>query len=383
MFYFLHNLLRETLIQAGTYRYVRVLQYVTFRTIFAALTAFVITAYLGPVLIRILKNRHVRDRDHTTDPADITALRQGKKLTPTMGGLLILLALLVAAGLWADLGNYYVRVGLFVILWLGALGFADDYLKLTRPESDGLKMRTKFLFQIGLGLLVGYFLWVYACRADAAAIAARGTAADGTKFAPLFSHHLLQMSIFTFILMAMVVIVATSNAVNLTDGLDGLAIGCTVIAALAFTALTYVAGRRDYSEYLRVPYVVGVEQLTVMAGALVGAGLGFLWWNCHPAEVFMGDTGSLALGGLIGYLAVASRSELLLLIVGGVFVIEAGSVVLQVGSYKLRHGKRVFLRAPYHHHLQRKGLHENQITVRFWILASLFAAVAMATLKLR
>jgi phospho-N-acetylmuramoyl-pentapeptide-transferase len=371
--YLLHNLWRDWLSAHQAYGYFRVFQYVTFRAIFAALTAFVLAAYLGPTFIRLLSSRRVRTFNHTTDTEDIVESRRGKEKTPTMGGLLILLAILAAVLMWADLWSYHVRLGLLVVVWLGAVGFADDWRKLTRPESNGLKMRTKFLFQIGLGLLVGYFLWRYQGRVGG----------DGTKLVLPFYHHLIQMSLPAFVMLAMLVIVATSNAVNLTDGLDGLAVGCTVVAGLAFTGLTYVAGHRVFAEYLRVPYVAGVEELTILAAALVGAGLGFLWWNCHPAEVFMGDTGSLALGGIIGYLAVAARSEVLLLIVGGVFVIEAGSVVLQVASYRLRGGKRVFLRAPYHHHLQKKGLHENQITVRFWILASLFAAVAVATLKLR
>jgi len=375
MLYFLHNLLRDHLVKVDAYRYVRVLRYRTFRTIFAALTAFVLVAYLGPAVIRFLKRRRVVDVDHTTDPLAITALREQKRKTPTMGGLLILLAIFVGAGLWADLGNYYVLLGLFVLAWLGALGLADDWLKLARPGSNGLSMRTKLLFQVGLGLLVGLFLWRYLERI--------GDVGDGRAFAVPFVKHLTRMGIYTFVGFAMVVITTSSNAVNLTDGLDGLAIGCVGVAALAFTGLVYVAGNATFAAYLRVPWVPGVWELTVLAGATLGACLGFLWWNCHPAEVFMGDTGSLALGGVIGYFAVASRNEFLLLIVGGVFVIEAGSVVLQVGSYKLRGGKRLFLCAPYHHHLQMKGWHENQITVRFWILAGLFAALGVATLKLR
>ena len=375
MFYLLHNLLREYLVKVHAYQYVRVLRYITFRTIFAALTAFVLAAYLGPVVIRLLKRRRVHDVDHTSDPLAITSLREGKKGTPTMGGLLILLAVFAAVALWADLGNYYVRVGVFVLVWLGALGLADDWVKLARPGSNGLRMRTKIIFQVGLGLLVGLFLWKYQDRI--------GAVGQARTLSLPFTKHLIAMGLYPFIAFAMVVIVASSNAVNLTDGLDGLAIGCVGVAALAFTGLVYVAGHHDFAEYLRVPWVPGVWELTVLSGALVGACLGFLWWNCHPAEVFMGDTGSLALGGAIGYLAVASRSEALLLVVGGVFVIEAGSVLLQIGSYRLCGGRRVFLCAPYHHHLQMKGWHENQITVRFWIMAGLFAALGVSLLKLR
>ena len=375
MLYWLHNLLHDSLVESGGYRYIRVVRYVTFRTIFAALTAFVLVAYLGPVAIRLLRRRKAHDTNHTTDPALLKKLRADKKYTPTMGGLLILLAIFAAVGLWADLSNYYVLVGLFVLLWLGALGFADDWVKLVRPESNGLRMRTKLIFQVGLGLLVGFFLWQYQERI--------GFAGDGSKLMVPFVRPLIQMGLFTFVPLAMLTVVASSNAVNLTDGLDGLAVGCTLMSALAFAGLAYIAGHSAFSSYLGVARVFRAEELTVLAAALAGASLGFLWWNCHPAEVFMGDTGSLALGGTIGYLAVATRNELLLVIVGGVFVIEAGSVVLQVASYKLRGGKRIFLCAPYHEHLQFKGWHENQITVRFWILSSLFAAVAFATLKLR
>ena len=382
MLYLLHNLLRESFTQAGAYRYIRLLRYITFRTIFAALTAFVLVAYLGPLCIRLLKRHRFHDVDHTTDPGAITELREGKRTTPTMGGVLILLAILVSVGLWANLGNYYVRVGIFVLAWLGALGLADDWVKLARPGSNGLRMRSKLVFQVGLGLLVGLFLWKYLDRVQTTPEDLGGLN-QGRALALPFSKHLIPLGLGAFVGLAMLVIVASSNAVNLTDGLDGLAIGCVGVAALAFTGLTYVAGHHELASYLRVPWVPGVGELTVLAGSVVGACLGFLWWNCHPAEVFMGDTGSLALGGAIGYLAVASRSELLLLIVGGVFVIEAGSVLLQVGSYKLRGGKRVLLCAPYHHHLQMKGWHENQITVRFWILAGLFAALGVATLKLR
>ena len=289
-----------------------------------------------------------------------------------MGGVLIIGAVFISSLLWARPDNRFVWLALFAMLYLGALGFADDYLKVTKKNTSGVSGRIKLLFQFILaGIITAVFLTSPLLEVQAREL-----------FVPFVkSPVIVNMSWFTFFFFALV-IVGSSNAVNLTDGLDGLAIGCTVTVAFDYALLSYVAGNFRIAEYLAVPFYPFTAELTVVCAALVGAGLGFLWYNCHPARVFMGDTGSLAIGGLIGVVAICCKQELLLVVVGGVFVIEAVSVILQVLSFKLT-GKRIFAMSPLHHHFELRGWKENTVIVRFWILSAIFALLGLATLKLR
>ncbi len=343
MMYYLHRLSD----QIGGFN---VFFYVTFRAVAAAITAFVVSLLLGNFVIRIL-----------------TA--QG---TPTMGGVLIIGAVFISSFLWARPDNRFVWLALFSMLYLGALGFADDYLKVTKKKSAGVSGRIKLLFQIALALIItAVFLTSPLLEVQARSL-----------YVPFFKSPVVtNMGWFTILFFALV-IVGSSNAVNLTDGLDGLAIGCTVTVAFAYALLSYAAGNFRIAEYLQVPFYPFTGELTIVCAALAGAGFGFLWFNCHPAKVFMGDTGSLALGGLIGVVAICCKQELLLVVVGGVFVIEAVSVILQVLSFKLT-GKRIFAMSPLHHHFELVGWKENTVIVRFWILSGIFALLGLATLKLR
>jgi phospho-N-acetylmuramoyl-pentapeptide-transferase len=347
--------------------------YVTFRAIAAAVTAFLVTLIFGNFVIRQLialkLGQPIRAASEVHRLADLHGTKQG---TPTMGGVLVIGAVLISSLLWARPDNRFVWLVLFSMLYLGALGFADDYLKVTKKKSDGISGRIKLLFQIALAAVItAVFLTSPLLEVQARAL-----------FVPFVKTPVVaNMSWFTFVFFALV-IVGASNAVNLTDGLDGLAIGCTITVALDYALLAYAAGNFRVAEYLQVPFYPFAAELTVVCAALVGAGLGFLWFNCYPAKVFMGDTGSLAIGGMIGVVAICCKQELLLIVVGGVFVIEAVSVILQVLSFKLT-GKRIFAMSPLHHHFELSGWKENTVIVRFWILSIIFALLGLATLKLR
>ena len=350
-----------------------VFSYVTFRSVAAAVTAFVISLIFGNFVIRKLTALKLGQPIRlAAEVHRLAELHGGKQGTPTMGGVLIIGAVFLSSVLWARPDNRFVWLALFTLLYLGALGFADDYLKVAKKKSAGISGRYKLFFQIVLALIVtAVFL-----TSPLLEVQARSLYLPFLK-APVISN----MSWFTFLFFALV-IVGSSNAVNLTDGLDGLAIGCAVTVAFAYALLSYAAGNFRIAEYLQVPFYPFTGELTVVCAALVGAGFGFLWFNCYPAKVFMGDTGSLAIGGMIGVVAICCKQELLLALVGGVFVIEAISVILQVLSFKLT-GRRIFAMSPIHHHFELVGWKENTVIVRFWILSGVFALLGLATLKLR
>jgi phospho-N-acetylmuramoyl-pentapeptide-transferase len=346
-----------------------VFKYLTFRAAMAAMTTFFICVFFGGRIIKMLGDlrirEHVRSREEVNALYDLHHHKQG---TPTMGGLMMVGAIALATLLWADMKNRYVVVTLSAFLWLALVGFLDDYIKLRFRRSKGLSARAKFIGQISLGLLVGAF-----CFMDPRV----STQLD----IPFFKNLVWDLGVF-YVLFVMVIIVGSSNAVNLTDGLDGLATGSLLMVAFSFGILSYLTGNARFSQYLIIPYIEGVGELAVFCSAMVGACLGFLWFNCYPAAVFMGDVGSLALGGAIGLVAVFIKKELLLVVVGGVFVAEALSVILQVGSFKLRK-KRIFKMAPLHHHFQMLGWSESKIIVRFWIIGVILALFTLTTLKLR
>jgi phospho-N-acetylmuramoyl-pentapeptide-transferase len=334
----------------------------------AAITAFLICLIFGPAIIRFLTRMKVGENIRKEESAKLYELHSKKQNTPTMGGILILLAMLSATLLWADITNKFILLALFVTVWLGITGFVDDYIKQVRKKSKGLTAASKFTSQIILGLILGTILFLdpnNSTRVDV----------------PFIKDVYLEMGIF-YILFVILVITGSSNAVNLTDGLDGLAIGTVIMVALAFSILSYVSGNVRFSEYLFIPYIKGSGELTVFCASMLGAGLGFLWFNCYPASIFMGDVGSLALGGAIGTVALFIRKELLLIIVGGIFVVEALSVILQVLSFRLTK-KRIFKIAPLHHHFQFLGWSESKVIVRFWILAALLSLFTIITLKIR
>jgi phospho-N-acetylmuramoyl-pentapeptide-transferase len=366
MMYFLHHL-------SDRFIGFNVFLYVTFRAIAAAVTAFLLTLIFGNFIIRILialkLGQPIRG---AAEVHRLAELHGGKQGTPTMGGVLVIGSVFVSSLLWARLDNRFVWLVLFCMIYLGALGFADDYLKVTKKKSDGISGRIKLVFQIALALIVtAVFLSSPLLEVQARAL-----------YVPFVKSPVIaNMGWFTFVFF-LLVIVGSSNAVNLTDGLDGLAIGCTVTVAFAYALLSYAAGNFRIAEYLQVPFYPFAGELTVVCSALIGAGLGFLWFNCFPAKVFMGDTGSLSIGGMIGVVAICCKQELLLVVVGGVFVIEAVSVILQVMSFKLT-GKRIFVMSPLHHHFELTGWKENTVIVRFWILSIIFALLGLATLKLR
>jgi len=364
----------------GPYAYKDVL----FRGSCALLAAFLVVWLLGPRVIRELMRRKVGDRpefDHT----DLDKLLTDKRNTPTMGGLLIITAILLVVLLLADLTNYYIRMGLFCMLWLGILGGIDDYLKLTiktrSGTRDGLKMYEKLLFQIGLGVLLGIFIFRHG-QQNFALMGGQMYESFRILNVPFYKHG-ITLGIPAFLIVTVLVTAGTSNAVNLTDGMDGLAAGCMALCSFVFMILAFLGGDPERAQSLLMPFIPMTEELAVLCGAMMGACLGFLWYNGYPAQVFMGDTGSLPLGGLIGYVAIVTRQELMLFIVGGVFVIEALSVLLQVGYYKATGGKRIFRVAPIHHHFHLGGWTETQTVVRFWLLATIFAFIALATVKLR
>ena len=345
-----------------------VIRYITFRTGGAVMTALLVSFLIGPALIRWLKKKQREGQPIRLDGPESHLLT--KKGTPTMGGVLILLALTTATLLWADLSNGYVWVVLLVTLGYGLIGFADDYLKLTKRSSGGLSGRLKLLGQGSIGLVAAIVLIQL------------GTSPQSTGVAvPVFKDLIVPLGL-AFPLFAALVMMGSSNAVNLTDGLDGLAIVPVMIAAGSFAMIAYLAGNTIFANYLGIPHVPGTGELAVFCGSIVGASLGFLWFNAPPAMVFMGDTGSLSTGGALGAVAVAVKHELVLAIIGGLFVLEAVSVIVQVASFKLT-GKRVFRMAPLHHHFEKMGWQEPTIVIRFWIIAMILALVGLSTLKLR
>ncbi len=345
-----------------------VFRYLTFRTGGAVITALIVGFVFGPYLIDALRAKQKGGQPIRDDgPEGHLLTKQG---TPTMGGFLILLALSVATLLWADLSNGYIWAALGVTMAYGGIGFADDYLKVSKRNSKGLPGRLKLLLQASVAIAAT--LWItHLLPADLAT----------TLAVPFFKNILIDLG-NGFLIFAVVVMVGASNAVNLTDGLDGLAIGPVMIAAAVFALIAYLIGHAGFASYLQLHYVPGTGELSVFCGALIGGGLGFLWFNAPPAKVFMGDTGSLALGGALGVVSVITKHELVLAIVGGLFVLETVSVIVQVVSFRLT-GKRVFAMAPLHHHFEKKGWAEPTIVIRFWIIALILALIGLSTLKLR
>lgn len=342
--------------------------YITFRAAWAALTALAISFVLGPWLIRHLTRIKAGQFIRAEGPQS----HQIKSGTPTMGGILIILAVVIPTIMWADILNAYVWIVLFVTVSYAAIGFVDDFQKLAKRQNLGLTTKQKFALQCLVGVIAGLAV---------AYLPQIHNQYSTVLTFPFLANFVLDLGVL-YIPFIVIVMVGASNAVNLTDGLDGLAIGTTLIAAGTYTVLCYAAGHYNAATYLRIAWVPGAGELAVFCGAMVGASLGFLWFNAHPAKVFMGDVGSLALGGAIGSLAVITKQELLLLLVGGLFVIEAMSVILQVASFKLT-GRRLFRMSPLHHHFELSGWTETQVVIRFWIIAIIFALLSLSTLKLR
>ncbi len=362
MLYYLLYPLRDLFIGFNVFRYI------TFRSAMAVVTTFLLSVIIGPFIIKKLTAFGIcqqvrKDKDNISYPE-----HQHKQGTPTMGGIIILLSIFVAVLLWADIKNIYIQLTLFTSVWLGLLGFIDDYIMIKNKRSKGLTARAKLFWQAALGVIIGTILYL-------------NPEFSTTLDVPFFKNIIFDLGIL-FILYTVIVLLSTSNAVNLTDGLDGLAIGCVIAVAVSFSILSYITGHVKLSEYLLVPYIADVGELAVFCSAIIGAGLGFLWFNCHPAEVFMGDVGSLSLGGMLGVIAIFINKGLLLIIVGGIFVAEAFSVILQVGSFKLRK-KRIFKMSPLHHHFEKMGWDESKVIIRFWIVALILALITLATLKIR
>lgn len=343
-----------------------VFQYLTLRVVLATLTALVIALIIGPVMIRKLTEYKVGQSVRSDGPQT----HLGKSGTPTMGGVLILVAITISTLLWVDISNHYVWLVLAVTLLFGVIGWVDDYKKLILRNSKGLSARSKYFWQSLVGLGAAIFLYSLA-----------QTPAETSLLIPFLKNFSIELGVM-FILLTYLVIVGSSNAVNLTDGLDGLAIMPTVLVAGALAVFAYVAGNVKFATYLNVPYVIGVGEVAVFCGAMVGAGLGFLWFNTYPAQVFMGDVGALALGAALGVVAVVVRQELVFFIMGGVFVMEAVSVMLQVASFKLT-GQRIFRMAPLHHHFELKGWPEPRVIVRFWIITVILVLIGLGSLKIR
>jgi phospho-N-acetylmuramoyl-pentapeptide-transferase len=367
--------------------FLRVFTFVQFQAPVAVCLSFFICIFTGPRFIGWLRYQKIGDRPEF-DQADVNRLMAGKKDTPTMGGLMIITAIAVTTLLLADVRyNFYVQMALVCLVWLGAVGATDDWLKLTAARRgggrQGLTSIEKIAFQIGLGVILSYFTFHYGRQLEP----------NHTLYFPFLKDLQIPLGLATFIVVGTIVITGTSNAVNLTDGLDGLAAGCMAIVSFTFLVLILIIGTMPpYNDRvlnrLLLPFINHSDQMAVLAGAMGGACLGFLWFNCNPAQVFMGDTGSLAMGGLIGYIAIVIRQELMLFIVGGIFVLEALSVMMQVSYFKYTRrkfgeGRRILLMAPLHHHFQRKGWTETQVVTRFWLVGAMLAAMALATVKLR
>jgi len=342
-----------------------VFRYITFRTIYASLTAFFICFLLGPWIIRKLSGLQVGQYIRDDGPRS----HLSKAGTPTMGGLLIVFSIVTSVLLWSDLTNHFTWIVLFVIISYGLVGFIDDYLMQIKKRSKGLNVRNKLILQFVLALITGYLVYASPDFSTQVTI-------------PLFKKLSPDLG-WGYIVFAAFVIVGASNAVNLTDGLDGLAIGPVIIAATTYMIFAYVAGHIKIANYLQINYVVGSGEVAILCGTLAGAGMGFLWFNAYPAQIFMGDVGSLSLGAALGTIAVITKQEILLVLVGGLFVVEALSVIFQVGFFKMTSGRRIFKMAPLHHHFELKGWPEPKVIVRFWIIAIALALLAMSTLKLR
>jgi phospho-N-acetylmuramoyl-pentapeptide-transferase len=347
------------------FSFFNVFRYITFRTIFASITALLICLFVGPWLIRKLQSLQIGQHIREDGPQS----HLSKKGTPTMGGILIIIAVVISTFLWANLTVNYIWLVLLVTVGYGLIGFADDYRKLTGSSSKGISGKTRLAFEIIIALFVSIIIYFKPGFNSQIAI-------------PFFKTVLPNLG-WGYILLATFIIVGTANAVNLTDGLDGLAIGPATICFATFLLFAYFSGNVKVATYLQIPYVVGSGELAIFCGAMVGAALGFLWFNSYPAEVFMGDVGSLSLGGALGTMAIVTKQEILLAIVGGIFVVETFSVIFQVGYFKLTKGKRIFRMAPLHHHFELKGWAEPKVIVRFWIISILLALLAISTLKLR
>ncbi|MBT3311398.1 MAG: phospho-N-acetylmuramoyl-pentapeptide-transferase [Desulfobacterales bacterium] len=345
--------------------FLNVFRYITFRTIYASLTAFLICFVFGPFVIRKIREMQIGQYIRKAGPET----HLDKAGTPTMGGLLILFAVIVSSLLWADLKNFYVWIILLSAFSFGLIGFIDDYLMQIKKRSKGLSAWGKFSMQVVFAVLIGFLVYM--------------TPDFDTRVTiPFFKNISPDLGV-GYILFAALVIVGTSNAVNLTDGLDGLAIGPILIASVTYMLFAYAAGHVKIAEYLQINFVIGGGEVTVLCGALAGASMGFLWFNTYPAQIFMGDVGSLSLGAILGTIAVITKQEILLVLVGGIFVIEALSVIIQVGYFKISKGRRIFRMAPLHHHFELKGWAEPKVIVRFWIIAITLALISISTLKLR
>ena len=345
--------------------FLNIFQYITFRTIYATLTAFLICLLLGPKVIKMLSKMQVGQYIRDDGPES----HFNKAGTPTMGGVMIIFSIVVTVLIWGDLKNPYIWISIWVTLSFGLVGFIDDYMMQVKKKSKGLSAKVKFSLLFLIALITGYMVYMTPGFSTYVTI-------------PFFKNFTPDFGIF-YILFAAIVITGTSNAVNLTDGLDGLAIGPVVIVAVTYMVFSYVTGHVKMASYLNITHIGLCSEMTVVCGALAGAGMGFLWFNSYPAQVFMGDVGSLSLGGLIGTIAVVTKQEILLVIAGGLFVIEALSVIFQVGYFKITKGKRIFRMAPLHHHFELKGWPEPKVITRFWIIAITLALISLSTLKIR
>jgi phospho-N-acetylmuramoyl-pentapeptide-transferase len=393
MFYFLSQRILEWS-HGGDWEsrlaFLRLFRYITVRSAGAAITSLMLSWWLGPKIIRWLKElKFGQEYADKAEEAGLLSLRVNKKGTPTMGGILIVVALLGSTALWAQF-NAQVELVMLCVVVLAGLGFYDDYAKILKQSGGGTPPRVKLITQFVLAAFVGIYLWNLPAMSDLHLLSPKSfyhTNLVSTLMLPFYKYP-LHIGAVGGLVVVVLAIVGSSNAVNLTDGLDGLAIGCTLIVGFVFLVFTYLAGNFRSAAYLQIPYVAGAGELTVFCSALLGAGLGFLWFNCHPAQVFMGDTGSLALGGAFGIVAVLIHQPFVLVIAGGVFVAEALSVIIQKSWFKYTRirtgtGRRIFLMSPLHHHFEKKGWHESQVVIRFFILCVLCAVVALATLKLR
>jgi len=347
------------------FSFLNIFRYITFRTIYGGLTAFLICFIFGPFVIRKLTKMQIGQIIQTDGPKS----HLGKQGTPTMGGILILFSIFMTTLIWGNLGNHYVNIILLTLLLFGFIGFFDDYIMQVKKRNMGFTAKGKFLLQVLFGLFISWL--IYKCPDF-----------DSSLTIPFFKDISPDLGLW-YIPFACFVIVGTSNAVNLTDGLDGLAIGPYIVASVTYMFFAYVAGHMQIAEYLHVRHILSAGEISVICGILAGAGLGFLWFNAHPAQIFMGDSGSLPLGAILGTVAVITKQELLLIVVGGLFVMEALSVILQVSYFKLTKGKRIFRMAPLHHHFELKGWHESKVIIRFWIISITLALISLSTLKIR
>jgi phospho-N-acetylmuramoyl-pentapeptide-transferase len=363
MFYFLAQFRNE-------FFPLNIFRYITFRAGLAAVTTFLIMVVLGPWFIRKLGEWGFGDKPVLGQGREAILGKelQVKQGTPTMGGILMIGSIMASVLLWADLSNPYILMTLFTMIWLAFVGFADDYMKISGINKNGMPARVKMIWQVILAVIVSFYVYVYLDVSTALDI-------------PFMKRMVIDLGPF-YVLLVMAIVIGSSNAVNLTDGLDGLATGCTLLVALTLAILCYITGNVNFSDYLLIPYIPWSGELTIFCTAIVGASLGFLWYNSYPATVFMGDVGALALGGTLGIIAIFIKKEFLLVILGGVFVWEALSVIMQVTSFKLT-GKRIFLCSPYHHHLQKLNWKESKIVIRFWIVGIILALITLTTLKIR